>query len=245
LKRGELALGELKKKHSTRAAFDPDKKVFKNDLEKILESATWSPTAHNMQNFNILVIDDKDLLEKIGNIKTKISADFIRENFNQLSFSTEELKKKKVGIMGTMFPPSWCEPNADFEKIAKETPPSNLGYTMKDCPTLLIITYDKIKRAPASENDVLGFISLGCVMENMWLMAESLGISMQIMSVFAAEGDVEKQLKELLSIPDNQKIAFAIRLGYPVTIADYIRVRRNVEDFTSLNGFNNKFTVGN
>jgi len=57
LKRGELALGELKKKHSTRAAFDPDKKVFKNDLEKILESATWSPTAHNMQNFNILVIE--------------------------------------------------------------------------------------------------------------------------------------------------------------------------------------------
>jgi nitroreductase len=235
----------IKKRHSTRAAFDPDKKVVKNDLEKILESATWSPTAHNMQNFNILVIDDKDLLEKIGKIKTKISADFIRENFNQLSFSTEELKKKKVGIMGTMFPPSWYEPNADFEKIAKETPPSNLGYTMKDCPTLLIITYDKTKRAPASENDVLGFISLGCVMENMWLMAESIGISMQIMSVFAAEGDVEKQLKEILSIPDYQKIAFAIRLGYPVMTVDFIRVRRNVEDFTSLNGFNNKFTVGN
>jgi nitroreductase len=146
--------------------------------------------------------------------------------------------------MGTMFPPSWCEPNADFGKIAKETPPSNLGYTMKDCPTLFIITYDKTKRAPASGNDVLGFISLGCVMENMWLMAESIGISMQIMSVFAAEGDVEKQLKEIISIPDNQKIAFAIRLGYPVMTADFIRVRRNVEDFTSLNGFNNKFAVG-
>jgi nitroreductase len=48
----------IKKRHSTRAAFDPDKKVVKNDLEKILESATWSPTAHNMQNFNILVIDE-------------------------------------------------------------------------------------------------------------------------------------------------------------------------------------------
>jgi nitroreductase len=214
-------------------------------MEKILESATWSPTAHNMQNFNILVIDDKDLLENIGNIKTKISADFIRENFNQLSFSNEELEKKKVGIMGTMFPPLWCEPNADFEKIANETPPSNLGYTMKDCPTLLIITYDKTKRAPASENDVLGFISLGCVMENIWLMAESLGISMQMMSVFAAEGDVEKHLKEILSIPENQKIAFAVRLGYPVKTADFIRVRRNVEDFASLNGFNNKFKADN
>ena len=61
----------IKKRHSTRAAFDPDKKVAKNDLEKILESATWSPTAHNMQNFNILLIDDKGLLEKIGNISNK------------------------------------------------------------------------------------------------------------------------------------------------------------------------------
>ena len=233
----------IKKRHSTRVAFDPREKVAKNDLEKIMESATWSPTAHNMQNFNILVIDDKDLLEKIGNIKTQTSADFIRENFNQLSFSTEELEKKKVGIMGTMFPPSWCDPNADFEKIAKETPPTNLGNTMKDCPTLLIITYDKTKRAPASENDVLGFISLGCVMENIWLMAESLSIGMQIMSVFAAEDDVEKQLKEILSIPDNQKIAFAVRLGYPIITTDYLRVRRNVEDFTSLNGFNNKFAT--
>ena len=61
------------------------------------------------------------------------------------------------------------------------------------------------------------------------------------MSVFAAEGDVEKQLKELLSIPDNQKIAFAIRLGYPVITTDYLRVRRNVEEFAFLNGFKNKF----
>ncbi len=234
----------IKKRHSTRDAFDPDKKVAKNDLKKILESATWAPTAHNMQNFNILVIDDKGLLEKIGNIKTKASADFIKENSNQLSFSTEELEKKKVGIMATMFPPSWRDPNADFEKIAKETPPLNLGNIMRDCPTLLIITYDKTKRAPASENDVMGFIGLGCVMENIWLMAESLDIGMQIISFFAAE-DVEKQLKEIISIPDDQKIAFAIRLGYPVITTDYIRVRRNVEDFTSLNSFNNKFIVDN
>ena len=29
------------------------------------------------------------------------------------------------------------------------------------------------KRAPASEGDALGIMSLGCVMQNMWLMAES------------------------------------------------------------------------
>jgi hypothetical protein len=32
---------------------------------------------------------------------------------------------------------------------------------------LLVILFDPSKRAPASEGDVLGMMSLGCVMENM------------------------------------------------------------------------------
>jgi nitroreductase len=31
-----------------------------------LEAARWSPTAQNMQNFEILVIDAKDVLAELG-----------------------------------------------------------------------------------------------------------------------------------------------------------------------------------
>lgn len=48
------------------------------------------------------------------------------------------------------------------------------------------------KRAAALEGDVLGITSLGCVMQNIWLTVESLGIGMQIMSVFGAD-DVEEE----------------------------------------------------
>ena len=41
---------------------------------------------------------------------------------------------------------------------------------------ILFILYDPSRRAPASEGDFLGILSLGCAMENMWLMANSLGI---------------------------------------------------------------------
>ena len=34
-----------------------------------------------------------------------------------------------------------------------------------------------------SPGDVLGMMSLGCVMENMWLMAESLGIRFHILAL--------------------------------------------------------------
>jgi len=86
---------------------------------------------------------------------------------------------------------------------------------MQGCPVLLIVLHDSRKRAPASEGDVLGIISLGCMMENMWLMAQSLGIGLQIMSVFSGTS-VEEEVKRMLAIPNYMKIAFAARLGYPL-----------------------------
>ena len=79
---------------------------------------------------------------------------------------------------------------------------------------LLIVIYDARKRAPDSEGDVLGIMSLGCVMENMWLMAQSLGISVQILSVFSGN-PVEKEVKRILNIPEYMKTAYVFRLGYP------------------------------
>ena len=229
----------IKKRQSSRAAFDPKRPVAKKDLQQILEAGSWAPTAHNMQNFEIVVVDDKKVLKKIGEIKTKTSGAFIKENFKQLSFSKEELLKKKTGIMGTMFPLSWRDPNR-LEEAIHSSAPGMLERTINGSPTLLLITYDARKRAPASEGDVLGFISLGCVMENMWLMAESLGIGLQIMSVFSGER-VEEEVKKILDIPEYLKIAYAARLGYPALgSANYLRVRRTVNMFSHHNKFENK-----
>jgi nitroreductase len=108
------------------------------------------------------------------------------------------------------------------------------------CPVLLVIVYDPGKRAPASEGDFLGIISLGCVMENMWLMANSLGISFHIVSSLSS-GVVGKQVKNILRIPENLQIAFSCRLGYAVSAPEkYLRVRRDIKDFISHNKFGSK-----
>jgi nitroreductase len=230
----------IKDRRSVRAPFDPSHPITMPDVQQILEAARWSPTAHNMQNFEILVVDDQETLKKLGEIKSPPSEVFIRENFEQLSFSEEELLRKKVGILGTMFPPAWQTPGADFAEIARNSEPSFLKDTMKGCPLVLIVVYDARKRAPASEGDVLGFISLGCAMQNMWLMAQSLGIGLQIMSVFSGN-IVEKEVKRLLGVPEYMQIAFASRLGYAIpTGFKYVRVRRDVEDFAHHNKFGAK-----
>ncbi len=227
----------LTARHSSRIPFDPARPVATPDLQRILEAASWASTAHNMQNFEMLVVDDPARLATIAAISSKLSATFLRENFRQLSFSQEELRRKKTGVLAAMFPPAWSKPGADFDALAAAAPPQKLAATMQNCPTLLLVLYDSTRRAPASEGDVLGFISLGCVMQNMWLMAQTLGIGLQIMSVFSNDA-VEGAVKRALGVPAEMKIAYACRLGYPPDLApNYVRVRRDVADFAHRNDF--------
>jgi hypothetical protein len=60
-----------------------------------------------MQNFEIVVVDDRKVLDVLANIETEASQVFVEENYDHLSFSEEELARKKVGLLATMFPPSW------------------------------------------------------------------------------------------------------------------------------------------
>jgi len=230
----------IQERQSARGLYDPERPIAKQDLRQILEAARWTPTAHNMQNFEIIAIDDKQVLKDIGNIKYPISATFIKENYQQLSFSEEDLLKKKVGLLATNFPPSWRTPAAQRGEIAGEQENLFIGKAIQSSPILLIVLYDPGRRAPASEGDFLGIISLGCAMENMWLMASSLGIGFHVISSLSAN-QVEKEVKRILTIPQSLKIAFSCRLGYPVqTPAKYPRVRRDIEDFTYHNRFDNK-----
>jgi len=229
----------IRERHSDRTNFDRNRPVTKEELGQVLEAGRWAPSAHNMQNFEIIVVDDKAILEKIGRIQSRTSIEFLRENYQQLSFSKEELLKKKVGILGSGFPPSWRDP-AKLDEVAREGASSPLNQRISGSPVILIVIYDSRKRAPASEGDVLGFMSLGCEMENMWLMAQSLGLSLQILSTFSNKS-VEKEVKQVLKIPKHMRIAYASRLGHPVSApSKQLRVRRDVQAFTHHNMYGSK-----
>ena len=95
-----------------------------------------------------------------------------------------------------MFPPSWRLPKAQRTAAALQGEPAR---SLPPCPVLLLVLYDPDRRAPASERDFLGNLSLGCMMENMWLAAHALGIGFHIVSSLAA-GPTAEEVKRLLAI---------------------------------------------
>lgn len=230
----------IRERHSERGPFDAGKTIAKSDLKLILEAARWAPTPNNMQNFQIVVVDEKAPLDAIGKIPAYMSERFLRENYEQVSFSEEELKVKKTGMLASDFPPAWINPEAWSPDSDFTTQLTFLGRSVHDTPLLLVVLYDGSKRAPGSEGDVLGHMGLGCVLENMWLMSESLGIGFHVLTVFN-DSAVEKDVKAILAIPSPMKVAFACALGYPAAPpAAYPRVRRDIDEFTHHNRFGRK-----
>jgi hypothetical protein len=77
-------------------------------------------------------------------------------------------------------------------------------------------------------------------MENTWLMAQSLGISVHILSVFSGDA-LEREVKRILHIPGHMKIAFASLLECPIPKPTrHLTVRRDIETFFHYNQFGNK-----
>jgi nitroreductase len=225
----------IQQRQSSRGLFDPERRVPEAHLRRILEGARWAPTAHNMQNFEIVVVDDRRVLDELSRVPVETSRVFVEENYEQLSFSEEELRQKKVGLLGLMFPPSWRTRGVK-PRIEEGQAHGVLGDPVKMSAAVLLVLYDPARRAPASEHDALGMMSLGCVMENMWLVAQSLGVGFHVHSTMG-EGHVEQEVKRILAVPERLKIGYGVLLGYPKEPGSYLRVRRDVEDFAHRNRF--------
>jgi nitroreductase len=231
---GQEVLNLIKSRKSARTTIDSSRPVTTDDLNKILEAATWAPTAHNMQNFKIVAISDKTVLKRLSELKSTIKPEFISENYLNVSFTEEELKRKKTGLL-PIGGPDWYSDEARAGKL--HPAPAQLGKMISETPVLLLVLYDPNRRAPASEGDFLGVMSLGCMIENMWLMATALGIGLHIVSPLADE-PMASEIEKMLNIPANLKITLSCRIGYlKAEETHQLRVRRDIDDFVSWNKY--------
>lgn len=74
----ESTLNDLKNRRSVRM-FD-DKVVSREDLDKILEAGTYAPTGMGLQSPKILVIQRKDIIDRLSEWNLSFFPDDIREN---------------------------------------------------------------------------------------------------------------------------------------------------------------------
>ena len=231
----------IRERKSTRDVFDRKRPVTRDELNKILEAARWTPTAHNMQNFELIVVDDREILENIAGISYPMTKAFIKENAEHISTTEEEWRKRKTGILGAHVPPALSEATDKVDEKALGKLNTWWGKAIPTSSFLVVIFYDPSHRAPDSENDFLGVMSLGCLLQNVWLMATAMEIDFQAVSALGNRL-VDKEIREILEIPAHLRVALAFRIGHADTDAKkHVTVRREIEDFTYYNGYGRRY----
>lgn len=200
------------------------------DVQKLLEMAACAPSHFNSQPWRFVVIQDPAVRQEIAEIsgdsmrKLMDGGRFWKRYRKYFRFSKEDIDAKGDGILIDNMP-AILRPFAKYifterggEIMSRFQVPRVLGKESRNLvagsPLLLGITLDTSEYKPDDLSGMYSLISLGAVMQTIWLSATKLGMGMQFISTpMEVEGQWDKIVK-LLGIPPEHSLMVLYRLGY-------------------------------
>ena len=219
----------IKARRTSNGAFRPDP-IAPEHIRLILEMASHAPSHFNSQPWRFIVVQDQARRAAIADIAGDSMRMLIEEGTfwkrysKYFRFSQDETDRTSDGIHFDKIP-SMLKPFARYvfspkggAVINKFQVPRVLGNDahklVGGSPLLLGITLTRNEYQPQELSGLYSVISLGAVIQTIWVSANSLGIGMQFVSTpMEVEGQWEK-IVELLEVPDDQALLVVFRLGY-------------------------------
>jgi nitroreductase len=219
----------IRNRRTTNTAFRPQP-IAPEHIHTILEMAAHAPSHFNSQPWRFIVIQDLERRQQIADIAGESmrllmeEGTFWRRYSRYFRFSKAEVEETADGIyLDNM--PGMLKPFVRYvfspkggAIMNKFQVPRVLGNDahklVAASPLLLGITLTRNEYREGELSALYSVISLGAVIQTVWLTATALGIGMQFISTpMEVEGQWEK-IVELLSVPDEQALLVLFRMGY-------------------------------
>jgi len=173
-----------------------DKEIPQDFLSQIVEAAYRAPTASNLQQVRVMLITDKEMLQKISNFTVSAFDSVIKLIDNKMGRFI--FKKIMPDIIGKYLP-AYRRMRADFE--------NGDDFILRKSTALLLIYTPKKSR--------FGCEDANLAYQNASLMAECLGVSQFYTGFILSTTKVKKgKLEKMLGIEG--KIQAGMALGMPV-----------------------------
>jgi nitroreductase len=219
----------IKQRRTTNGPFQPQP-ITTEHLHTLLEMASHAPSHFNSQPWRFIVVQDSSRRQKIADIAGESmrmlmeEGTFWKRYSRYFRFSKEEVDKTSDGIHFDNMP-GVLKPFARYvfspkggAMINKFQVPRVLGNDahklVAGSPLLLGITLTRSEYQEGELSALYSVISLGAVIQTLWLTATSLGIGMQFVSTpMEVDGQWEK-IVDLLEVPEEQALLVVFRLGY-------------------------------
>ena len=219
----------IRSRRTSNGAFKPDP-IASEHIRTILEMASHAPSHFNSQPWRFIVVQDSRRRAEIAAIagdsmRQLIEGGSFWQRYSKyFRFSKEDAERTADGIHFDNMP-AMLKPFARYvfsprggAVINKFQVPRVLGHDahklVGGSPLLLGITLTRDEYQPDQLSGLYSVISLGAVIQTIWITANALGIGMQFVSTpMEVEGQWEK-IVALLGVPDDQALLVLFRLGY-------------------------------
>jgi len=219
----------IKRRRTTNGAFLPQP-IDPQHIHTLIEMASHAPSHFNSQPWRFIVVQDHQRRQQIADIAGDSmrllmeEGTFWQRYSRYFRFSKEEVDKTSDGIYFDNMP-SVLKPFARYvfspkggAVVNKFQVPRVLGKDahklVGSSPLLLGITLTRTEYQEGELSALYSVISLGAVIQTLWLTTTSLGIGMQFVSTpMEVEGQWER-IVELLHVPDDQALLVLFRMGY-------------------------------
>jgi nitroreductase len=216
-------------RRTTNTAF-ADKKVSPEHIEMLIKMASHAPSHFNSQPWRFIVITDESIIKKIakiaGDSMVQLMEDgrFWKQYMKYFRFSKEEIEKTKDGIHIDHLP-AVLKPfirtifsEKGGKVMAKFKVPRILGNDeeklVANSPVLFIILLTKDEYKKEELSGFYSVISMGAVIQNLWLSTTALGMGMQFISTPGEIHQNWNEITSILKIPDTHEMMAIFRMGY-------------------------------
>ncbi|HMS32948.1 MAG TPA: nitroreductase family protein [Ignavibacteria bacterium] len=214
---------------TTNTAF-ADKKVSDEHMELLIKMASHCPSHFNSQPWRFILVEDKNIINKIakiaGNSMVQLMDDgrFWKQYRKYFRFSEEEIEKTKDGIHIDHLP-AFLKPfaksifsEAGGKVISKFRVSRILGNDeeklVATSPLLFVILLTKDEYKKEELSGFYSVISMGAVIQTLWLSTTAIGMGMQFISTPGEIPDNWKAISDMLKVSDEYEMMAIFRMGY-------------------------------
>lgn len=207
-----------------------EKKISKEHMELLVKMASHSPSHFNSQPWRFILVENETIIKDIGKIAgdsmVQLMDDgrFWKQYRKYFRFSEEEIEKTKDGIHIDHLP-VFLKPfaksifsEAGGKIISKFKVSRILGNDEENLvatsPLLFVILLTKEEYKKEELSGFYSVISMGAVIQTLWLVTTGIGMGMQFVSTPGEIPEKWKAVSDLLEISDEFEMMAIFRMGY-------------------------------
>jgi nitroreductase len=165
-------------------------------LERVIEAATWAPTGGNAQPWRVVVVRDRALMTRLGELYAARWFAYSKHHMRQLQDAPEAVRQSARRMLGA----------GDY-----------LAEHFAETPALFVFCFNPklmaLTDAEQPRPSVVGGASIYPAVQNLLLACRTEGLGCVLTTLLCQE---EPAVRELLAIPDPWYTAAAVPVGYPV-----------------------------